>query len=181
MPFTFTTLDLEGLVLVKPRVISDNRGFFLESYRESEFNRSGIPYRFVQDNHSFSGKNVIRGIHFQRRPRPQGKLVRVVSGAIFDVAVDLRKDSPTFRRWIGMELSADNASMLFMPVGFGHAFLSLTDGVHVLYKCTEEYDPALDAGIRWDDPEIDIDWPVRDPILSDKDAALPLLKGLADA
>ncbi|HNW27253.1 MAG TPA: dTDP-4-dehydrorhamnose 3,5-epimerase [Spirochaetota bacterium] len=180
MPFAFTNLEINGLVLVEPRVFPDDRGFFLESYKESEFTRAGIPFRFVQDNHSRSIRNVIRGLHFQRPPRAQGKLVRVIRGAVWDVAVDIRKDSPTYRRWLSLELSDENNRMLFIPPGFAHGFLALTDEVHLLYKCTEEYDAALDGGIRWDDPDIGVAWPVKDPVVSDKDRVLPYLRELAD-
>lgn len=176
MPFTFTKLKPDGLVLVEPRAFPDNRGFFMESYKESEFLAGGVPHRFVQDNHSLSRKNVIRGLHFQKEPRAQGKLVRVVTGAVWDVVVDLRRGSPTERRWTAVELSAGNRRMLYVPEGFAHGFAALTDDVHLLYKCTEEYDASLDAGIRWNDPAIGISWPVRDPIVSEKDGSLPFLK-----
>jgi dTDP-4-dehydrorhamnose 3,5-epimerase len=146
MPFSFTKLPLDGLVLVEPRVYTDGRGFFLESYKESEFAAAGIDGRFVQDNHSLSRKNVLRGLHFQRAPKAQGKLVRVIKGTVWDVAVDIRKESPTFKRWHGIELSAENGLMLYIPPGFAHGFLALSDEVHLIYKCTEEYDAALDAG-----------------------------------
>jgi dTDP-4-dehydrorhamnose 3,5-epimerase len=178
MPFTFKNLEIEGLVLVEPRVFPDERGFFLESYKESEFVKAGLPHRFVQDNHSLSNKNVIRGLHFQYEPRGQGKLVRVVGGSVWNVAVDLRAGSPTYKKWLGIELSGGNNKMLYIPPGFAHGFAAITDDVHLLYKCTEEYDPKLYAGIRWDDPEIGIEWPVRKPIVSDKDRVLPLLKDL---
>jgi dTDP-4-dehydrorhamnose 3,5-epimerase len=176
MPCSFTQLEFPGLVLVEPRIFHDERGYFLESYKESEFMSNGIKFRFVQDNHSLSVKNVIRGLHYQRSPRAQGKLVRVLRGAAWDVAVDLRKDSPTFKKWLGLELSEENNRMLFIPPGFAHGFAALTDDVHLLYKCTEEYDPALDTGIRWNDPELAINWPVSDPVISEKDKILPLLK-----
>ncbi len=178
MPFIFKRLDIDGLVLVEPRVFPDDRGFFLESYKESEFAKGGLPHRFVQDNHSLSKKNVIRGLHFQRDPRSQGKLVRVVRGAVWDVAVDLREASPTYKKWLGIELSAENCRMLYVPAGFAHGFISLADDTHLLYKCTEEYDAALDGGIRWDDPDIGVEWPVREPVVSDKDRVLPYLKDL---
>jgi dTDP-4-dehydrorhamnose 3,5-epimerase len=178
MPFTFIKLEPEGLVLVEPRAFPDDRGFFMESYKESEFVAGGVSCRFVQDNHSLSRKNVIRGLHFQREPRAQGKLVRVISGAAWDVAVDLRRGSPTARRWTAVELSAANRKMFYIPAGFAHGFAALTDDVHLLYKCTEEYDASRDAGIRWDDPDIGISWPVEDPIVSEKDRILPFLKDL---
>ncbi len=180
MPFTFTNLPIKGLVLVEPRVFPDERGFFLESYKESEFARGGISCRFMQDNHSLSKRNVIRGLHFQKAPRAQGKLVRVIRGSVWDVAVDLRKDSPAYKKWLSVELSDVNNKMLFIPAGFAHGFLALTDDVHLQYKCTEEYDPALDSGVRWDDPDIGVAWPVQDPVVSPKDRELPYLKDLAD-
>jgi len=176
MRFEFERLPLDGLVLIKPKAFFDGRGYFMESYRESDFFAAGINNRFVQDNHSFSVKNVLRGLHFQLNPRAQGKLVRVVQGAVWDVAVDLRRQSPTFAKWEGYELTGENRHMLYIPPGFAHGFLALSDDVHMLYKCTDEYDPASDAGVRWDDPEIGIPWPVADPIVSEKDRALCLLK-----
>lgn len=176
MPFNFIELDIKGLILVTPRVFNDERGFFMESYKESEFISNGINEKFVQDNHSFSKKNVIRGLHFQLAPKAQGKLVRVVKGAVWDVAVDLRKGSGTFKQWVGAELSEDNNSMLFIPPGFAHGFLSISDNVHLMYKCTNEYDAKLDGGIRWDDPDIAVKWPVTNPVVSEKDKVLPFLK-----
>lgn len=180
MPFTFTNLPIKGIILVEPRVFPDERGFFLESYKESEFVRGGISCRFMQDNHSLSRRNVIRGLHFQKAPRAQGKLVRVIRGSVWDVAVDLRKDSPTYMKWLSVELSDVNNKMLFIPAGFAHGFLALADDVHLQYKCTEEYDAALDSGVRWDDPDIGVAWPVKDPVVSPKDRELPFLKDLAD-
>ncbi|OHD66303.1 MAG: dTDP-4-dehydrorhamnose 3,5-epimerase [Spirochaetes bacterium RBG_13_51_14] len=180
MPFTFTNLGMNGLVLVEPRLFPDDRGFFLESYKESEFTRGGIPYRFVQDNHSLSKRNVIRGLHFQLPPRAQGKLVRVVSGRVWDVIADIRKDSPTYKQWLGIELSDENNRMIFIPQGFAHGFAVMSDDAHLLYKCTEEFDPALDAGIRWNDPDIGIEWPVQTPIVSKKDGLLPFLRDRMD-
>ena len=178
MPFKFTNFEISGLVMVEPRLFPDDRGFFLESYKESEFIQGGIPDRFVQDNHSLSKKNVLRGLHFQRQPRAQGKLVRVIRGNVWDVMVDLRKDSPTYKRWVGIELSDQNNRMIFIPPGFAHGFIALSEDAHLLYKCTEEYDPLLDAGIRWNDPDIGVRWPVTEPIVSDKDKLLPFLREL---
>lgn len=178
MPFTFSRLSIEGLVLVEPRVFKDSRGFFMESYKRSEFAAGGIDALFVQDNHSFSTKNVIRGLHFQLPPRAQGKLVRVTRGVAWDVAVDLRKDSPTYKKWMGLELSDTNGLMLYIPAGFAHGFAAISDEVHLQYKCTEEYDPKLDSGVRWDDPDIGVKWPVASPVVSEKDGALPFLKEL---
>ena len=176
MPFKFTELEIKGLVLMEPRVFPDERGFFMESYKESDFIANGINYKFAQDNHSLSKKNVIRGLHFQRDPKAQGKLVRVIKGTAWDVAVDLRKKSSTYKKWLGAELSGNNNFMLFIPPGFAHGFVALSDDVHLLYKCTVEYDVKLDAGIRWDDPDIRVEWPVKNPIVSEKDRILPLFQ-----
>lgn len=177
MPFELEETPIEGLRLIRSRVFQDGRGFFLEAYKASDFHALGLAERFCQDNHSYSARGVLRGLHFQRAPRPQGKLVRAISGRIWDVAVDLRPESPTFRRWYGVELSGDDGKMLYVPPGFGHGFAALSDA-HVSYKCTSEYDARLDGGLRWDDPEIAVAWPVADPILSPKDEALPLLQEL---
>ena len=131
---------------------------------------------FVQDNHSLSKKNVIRGLHYQYNPKAQGKLIRVLKGAVIDIAVDIRKSSATFLKYFSMELSGENNKMLFIPPGFAHGFIALTNDTHLIYKCTEEYDPATDAGIRWNDPDIGIKWPVEDPIVSKKDNILPFIK-----
>lgn len=176
MPSTFKRLEIDDLILVEPRSFQDERGFFLESFKESEFAAAGITERFVQDNHSLSVKNVIRGLHYQKEPRAQGKLVRVIKGRVWDVAVDIRPGSASYGKWLGVELSEENHLMLYIPPGFAHGFASLSDEVHLLYKCTQEYDPALDAGIRWDDPDLAIQWPVGNPLLSPKDRILPLLK-----
>ncbi len=176
MPSTFKRLEIDGLILVEPRSFHDERGFFLESFKESEFAAAGITERFVQDNHSLSVKNVIRGLHYQKEPRAQGKLVRVIKGRVWDVAVDIRPGSASYGKWLGVELSEENHLMLYIPSGFAHGFASLSNEVHLLYKCTREYDPALDAGIRWDDPDLAIQWPVGNPLLSPKDRTLPLLK-----
>jgi dTDP-4-dehydrorhamnose 3,5-epimerase len=160
---------LEGVLLVKPKVFSDDRGFFFESYNEKALVGNGIEHHFVQDNHSRSRKNVLRGLHYQVR-QPQGKLVRVILGEIFDVAVDLRRSSGTFGQWVGEVLSAENKEMLWVPPGFGHGFLVLSERAEVLYKATDYYAPQLERTIRWDDPDIGIDWPLGgDPQLSAKD------------
>jgi dTDP-4-dehydrorhamnose 3,5-epimerase len=160
---------LDGVVLIKPRLFSDDRGFFFESYNEKALASAGIPHHFVQDNHSRSSKNVLRGLHCQIR-EPQGKLVRVVIGAVFDVAVDLRKGSLTFGKWVGEVLSAQNRDMLWVPPGFAHGFLVLSDWAEVLYKTTDYYAPQFERTIRWDDPDIGIDWPLTgNPQLSAKD------------
>jgi dTDP-4-dehydrorhamnose 3,5-epimerase len=160
---------LDGVVLIKPRLFSDDRGFFFESYNEKSLASDGLPHHFVQDNHSRSSKNVLRGLHYQIR-QPQGKLVRVVIGEVFDVAVDLRKGSLTFGKWIGEILSAENKDMLWVPPGFAHGFLVLSDRAEVLYKTTDYYAPQFERTIRWDDPDIGIDWPLTgNPQLSAKD------------
>lgn len=166
---------LAGAVIVEPEVFGDERGFFLESWNAAAFAAAGIDARFVQDNHSRSMKGVLRGLHFQL-PGAQGKLVRVVTGAVFDAIVDLRRSSPTFGQWFGLELSAANKRMLWVPEGFAHGFLTLADGTDFLYRCTAPYAPGDEHALAWNDPAIGIDWPLEgEPILSAKDAAgLPL-------
>ena len=176
MPFKFTKLEIKDVILIEPAVFTDPRGYFLESYKESDFIANDINYRFSQDNHSLSKKNILRGLHYQLNPKAQGKLIRVIKGLIWDIAVDIRKSSPTFVKWIGIELSDNNNIMIFIPPGFAHGFISLTDEVHLVYKCTNEYDAKLDSGIRWDDPDIGIKWPVNNPVISEKDLKLPYLK-----
>jgi len=177
----FRPTDLPGVVLVVPKVHGDERGFFLETYHEQRYAEHGIPWRFVQDNHSRSVGPILRGMHTQRR-RPQGKLVRCVAGRIFDVAVDIRHGSPTFARWVGFELSAANHRQLWVPPNFAHGFCVLGDEpAEVEYKCTEFYDPGDELGGAWDDPEIGIAWPISDPQLSPKDRALAKLATLTDA
>lgn len=176
MPFTFEKTSLPGVLLVIPQVFGDERGFFIERYKHSDFAAAGITGHFVQDNHSSSVRGVLRGLHFQKEPHAQAKLVSCIQGSIFDVAVDVRRGSPTFGHWTGMELSSGNYRMLYIPQGFAHGFVTLSDVAEVIYKCTAEYRPEADRGVLWSDPEIRIDWPVKDPVLSAKDAALPLLK-----
>ena len=176
MPFSFKRLEIPDVILVEPKVFGDERGFFMETYKASEFRKSGISYDFVQDNHSRSQKGVLRGLHYQLRPMEQGKLVRCVRGRIWDVAVDIRKDSPWFGKWVAVELSEENKLMLWVPPGFAHGFVALEDGTEVVYKVTKEYAPELDRGIIWNDPDLAIDWPIEDPILSEKDRKLPRLK-----
>ena len=176
MAFEFKQTPIPGVIEITPQIFSDGRGFFMESFKESEFVRNGINETFVQDNHSRSVKNVLRGLHFQNDPCAQGKLVRVVSGKAWDVAVDIRPDSPTYKKWHAVELSPDNMKMIYIPPYCAHGFVALTDDVHLMYKCTKEYSPSHDSGIRWDDPDISIPWPVKDPLLSPKDLKLPVLK-----
>jgi dTDP-4-dehydrorhamnose 3,5-epimerase len=163
------TTKLDGVVLIKPRLFSDDRGFFFESYNEKALASADINHHFVQDNHSRSSKNVLRGLHYQIR-QPQGKLVRAVIGEIFDVAVDLRRESSTFGKWVGEFLSAENKDMLWIPPGFAHGFLVLSEWAEVLYKATDYYAPQFERTIRWDDPDIGINWPLLvEPQLSAKD------------
>lgn len=178
MPFSFKLLSIPEVILIEPKVFPDDRGYFLETFKSSDFLSNNIPNKFVQDNLSFSRKNVIRGMHFQREPKEQGKLVSVIKGRVIDVAVDIRKESPTFMKWIAVELNDSQNAMLYIPAGFAHGFLSLTEEVYLLYKCTNEYDPIADSGIRWNDPDIGIAWPINNPVLSEKDQRLPYLKDL---
>jgi len=171
----FTPLALPDVILVEPDVHRDARGFFLESYHLEKYRAGGVPGPFVQDNHSRSVRNTLRGLHFQRSPG-QAKLVRVVSGRIWDVAVDIRPGSPTFGRWHGIELDAAEHRQLFVPVGFAHGFCVLSEVADVLYKVSSPYDPATEAGFAWDDPEVGIAWPITDPVLSARDRAAPPLR-----
>ena len=163
-----TETSLPGVLLLKPRVFVDNRGFFLESYRASRYREVGIGCEFVQDNHSRSSRGSLRGMHFQSTPG-QAKLIRVATGVIFDVAVDIRPDSPTFGRWVGAYLDAVEHHQLFIPVGFAHGFCVVSETADVLYKASNPYDAATECGFRWNDPEVGIEWPVDDPILSARD------------
>jgi len=173
----FIKTFIPEVILVKPKVFGDERGFFMESYRKSLFQVNGIVPEFIQDNHSKSAKGVLRGLHYQLDPKAQGKLVRCVSGAVFDVAVDIRRGSPTFGKWFGCELSAENKCMLWIPAGFAHGFVTLADDTEFLYKTTGEYAPECDRGIKYDDPAIGIEWPaLGELLLSDKDKKQPLLK-----
>lgn len=174
--FTFLKLGIPGLLLLKTDIFTDERGLFSERYVSSIFKENGISDKFGQDSCSLSRKNVIRGMHYQLEPNAQGKLVCVLSGSIFDAAVDIRKGSATFGRWVGEELSAQNGKMLWIPRGFAHGFAVLEDNTIVLYKTTKEYSKIHERGIKWDDPSIGIDWPVKNPIVSAKDSLLPRLK-----
>ena len=176
MPFDFERLSISEVILVKPRVFGDERGFFVETYKHSEFVQGGIPEHFVQDNYSKSALGVLRGLHYQRHPKAQGKLVRCVKGTILDIAVDIRKGSPTYAKWVGRELSETNNLMMYVPAGFAHGFVVLSEFAEVLYKCTEEYSPPDDRGVIWNDPDINIQWQVRVPALSGKDKVLPRLR-----
>ena len=168
---------LPGVVILTPRVFRDDRGFFMETFNQSEFSSLGLPVEFVQDNHSRSSKGVVRGLHYQY-PQWQGKLVRVINGEIFDVAADIRRDSPTFGHWFGTYLNAENQQQLYVPPGYAHGFCVVSEFADVIYKCTTTYKVQDDAGIRWNDPDLGVDWPVSDPVVSEKDKSAPLLADL---
>ena len=179
MPFTFDATGLDGVVKITPRRFDDDRGWFYESYRHSEFADAGIDVAFVQDNHSCSAAGTLRGLHYQVDPYAQGKLVRVVSGRVYDVVVDISPNSPTFGRWFGMDISAQGGEMLWIASGFAHGFLALEDNTQLVYKCTAEYHKNSERSIRWNDPVIGIDWPVLPDapyLLSPKDADAPFLQ-----
>lgn len=169
--------SIAGLVEIIPRVFEDDRGFFFESYNEELFKKLGLPTNFVQDNQSFSIKGVVRGLHFQNAPFAQGKLVRVISGRVLDVAVDIRPDSPTFGKHEVFELHSDTNNMAYVPEGFAHGFVALEDSVFS-YKCTNVYNKGAESGILWNDPDLGIDWGIENPIVSEKDLILPTLKSL---
>lgn len=181
MPFEFKKLDIEDVQLIIPKVFDDERGFFLESYKKSDFINNGINIDFNQDNHSRSTKGVLRGLHYQASPKGQAKIVRCIKGEIFDVAVDIRKNSPTFGKWVGEKLSEENKHMLYIPDGFAHGFVVLSDIAEILYKASNEYSKEHDRGILWCDPDIGIDWGIDfEPILSEKDRVQPKLKEIED-
>jgi dTDP-4-dehydrorhamnose 3,5-epimerase len=170
MPFEFERQKISDVILVKPKVFGDNRGFFMESYKKSEFFANGIDVEFNQDNHSKSSSHVLRGLHFQKAPYAQAKLVRCSKGRIYDVAVDIRPDSNTFGQYVKVELSEENKHMLFIPEGFAHGFVVLSEEAELLYKASGEYAPQADSGIIWNDKDINIDWEIDfEPILSEKD------------
>ena len=185
MPFRFIPTGIPDVLIVEPRVFPDGRGRFFETYKRSDFGAAGIDVDFSQDNHSVSDAGVLRGLHYQLPPHAQAKLVRAVRGSVWDVAVDLRRGSATFGDWVGYELSEDNQLMLYIPPGFAHGFLALRDGTHFVYKCGAEYHQDSEAGVRWDDRDLAIDWPFdrlpgntgRDAVtVSEKDALLPPLR-----
>lgn len=167
--------NLPGVLVIEPQVFGDSRGYFYESYNQARFDTLGISARFVQSNVSRSAKGVLRGLHYQH-PNPQGKLVSVLEGEVYDVAVDIRHGSPTFGRWMAVMLSAENKKHLWIPEGFAHGFCVVSDVATFMYQCTNLYDPKADAGIRWNDADIGIDWPVNAPELSDKDLKTPMLE-----
>lgn len=174
----FIKTEIEGVYIIEPKVFGDNRGYFMESYNESVFKANGLNYTFVQDNESKSKKGVLRGLHFQIK-YPQAKLVRVIEGEVFDVAVDLRKDSKTYGKWVGVILSSENKRQFMIPRGFAHGFVVLSETATFVYKCDEFYHPEDEGGIMWNDPNININWPFEgDVILSEKDKKHPLLKDL---
>jgi dTDP-4-dehydrorhamnose 3,5-epimerase len=171
---------LPGVLVVEPEVHRDARGLFLETYHAHKYAAVGIALPFVQDNHSNSSARTLRGLHTQVGRQPQGKLVHALHGEIFDVAVDVRRGSPTFRRWVGVKLSGDDFRQLYVPPGFLHGFCVLSAAAEVVYKCTAPWDPSAEVAVRWDDPELAIDWPVANPLLSPKDAAAPSLAEVLD-
>lgn len=178
MPFEFTRLAIPEVLLIAPRVRTDSRGFFMETYKRSEFAAAGIDEIFVQENHSSSIRGVLRGLHFQRPPHAQSKLIRVVSGKIFDVAVDLRPDSATHGHWVGADLSAEEKTLMYIPEWCAHGFCVVSDRAEVVYHTSTEYAPEHESGIMWNDPALAIPWPVSDPIVSERDRQWPLLAGV---
>ena len=178
MSFEFQPLEIPDLILVRSNSFDDGRGFFAETYKQSVFAENGIPDEFVQDNVSHSVKGILRGLHYQLEPAAQAKLLMVLAGEIFDVAVDIRRSLPTYGKWVGLNLAASERTMLYVPAGFAHGFCVLSDAATVHYKVTAEFAPDLERGIVWNDPEIGIEWPIADPAVSERDLGLP---GLAAA
>lgn len=177
MPFRFTQTEIPEVLIIEPRVFPDERGFFMETYKRSEFAAHGIAESFVQMNHSKSSKGILRGLHYQKPPKAQGKLVHALAGEIFDVAVDIRLGAPTFGKSVTVSLSSENKKMLYVPAGFAHGFCVVSDEAEIAYMATEEYAPECEAGIRWDDPQLAIAWPIAAPRLSTRDQAWPGLQG----
>ena len=176
MPFEFEKQNIKDVILIKPKIFGDNRGFFLESYKKSDFEANGISVEFNQDNHSKSSKHVLRGLHYQANPYSQAKLVRCVRGRIYDIAVDLRKESETYKKYVKVKLSEENKCMLFIPQGFAHGFVVLSDEAEIIYKASGEYNPEADRGVFWKDKDLNINWEIDfEPILSLKDQNLPCL------
>lgn len=178
-PVEVRETEIPGVLEIHPRVFRDARGSFMETYKRGAYVAAGIDLEFVQDNLSSSARGVLRGLHFQE-PCPQAKLVGVLAGRAFDVAVDIRAGSPTFGRWVGRELSAENAMQLLIPEGFAHGFQALEEGTLFAYKCSAPYSPGTERGVRWDDPELGIPWPLPDPVVNDKDRAAPFLADLPE-
>ena len=166
---------LPEVIIIEPDLFADERGYFMETYHQEKFTGGGIDLRFVQDNQSMSARGTLRGLHYQIK-RPQGKLVRVLLGEVFDVSVDIRRSSPNFGKWFGITLSADNKKVVYIPPNFAHGFCVLSDKAEFFYKCSDFYEPDYERAIRWDDQDLAIDWPIRDPILAEKDATCPFLK-----
>lgn len=171
------TTPLQGLLIIEPAVFADSRGHFLETFQDLRYREKGVPADFVQDNLAFSHKNVLRGLHFQVN-HPQAKLIQATSGEVFDVAVDVRAGSATFGRWFATRLSAENHRQMYVPVGFAHGYCVTSETATVMYKCSDYYHPEDEGGVLWSDPQIGIDWPLQHPVISDKDAQLPLLATL---
>ncbi|HEC88430.1 MAG TPA: dTDP-4-dehydrorhamnose 3,5-epimerase [Thermoplasmata archaeon] len=180
MSFKFEKLQIPDIILIEPEIFEDERGFFMEVYKKGDFESAGIKANFIQENHSKSKYGVLRGLHFQKEPYAQSKLVRCVKGRIMDVAVDLRKNSPTFKKYVSMELSEENKFMLFIPKGFAHGFLVLGSEAEVIYKVDNVYAPDYESGIVWNDPDLKIEWPIKNSIISEKDKKLPTLKELIE-
>lgn len=177
---TVEKTKLDGVYVLTPKVFGDNRGWFMETYSKRDLAEAGITAEFVQDNRSYSAqKGIVRGLHFQTPPCAQAKLLSCLKGSIMDVAVDLRKTSPTFKQWIAVELTAENKKQIFIPKGFAHGFVTLSDDVEIMYKVDAFYAPEHDGGIRWNDPDIGVEWGVTDPILSEKDKSSPFLRDIA--
>jgi dTDP-4-dehydrorhamnose 3,5-epimerase len=176
MSFSFTPMEIPEVFLIEPRVFPDERGFFMETYKHSEFAAHGIPETFVQCNHARSSWGILRGLHYQKNPKAQGKLVRVLAGEIYDIAVDIRSGSPTFGKWLGVSLSSENRSMLYVPGGFAHGYCVISESAEILYMATNEYAPSCEAGVVWNDPELRIPWPIDNPRLSLRDRGWPRLR-----
>jgi len=176
MPFTFKPLQIPQVILIEAKSFSDSRGYFMETFQNTSFSNNGISAKFVQDNFSHSVKGVLRGLHYQKNPKAQAKIVSTLRGEIFDVAVDIRKGSPTYGKWAGEILSEKNHKLLYIPEGFAHGFCVLSEEADVLYKVNQEYSPENERGIIWNDPEINISWPTDKPVLHEKDNQLPFLK-----
>ena len=176
MPFVFARTSIPDIVVIEPRVFPDERGFFMETYRRSEFAAAGIGEMFVQTNHSKSSNGILRGLHYQKAPKAQGKLIRALAGEIYDVALDIRKQSTSFGKWFASRLSAENKRMIYIPAGFAHGFCVTSQTAEIQYMTTEEYAPELESGIIWNDPELKIYWPIVGPILSQRDRAWPRLR-----
>ncbi len=174
MPFKFQKLDFPGVVLIEAETFNDNRGYFLETYKRDDFKEAGIDVNILQVDHSRSEKNVIRGMHYQKLPMAQAKIIDVINGEIFDVVVDLRNGSPSYGKWLGMHLGGKTRQMLFVPEGFAHGFCAISETAEIVYYCTQVYAPEHQRGILWSDPQINISWPVKNPIVSEKDINLSL-------